>query len=65
MVNDIASGQIDAGVLWGPIAGYYAQHATPRLVVVPLLKEHVADGFSASPWVCGTATRTGSASSTG
>lgn len=39
MVNDIASGQIDAGVLWGPIAGYYAQHATPQLVVVPLLKE--------------------------
>jgi quinoprotein dehydrogenase-associated probable ABC transporter substrate-binding protein len=39
MVNDIAAGQIDAGVLWGPIAGYYAQHATPRLVVVPLLKE--------------------------
>ena len=39
MVNDIASGQIDAGVLWGPIAGYYAQHATPHLVVVPLLKE--------------------------
>ncbi len=26
MANDIASGQIDAGVLWGPIAGYYAQH---------------------------------------
>jgi quinoprotein dehydrogenase-associated probable ABC transporter substrate-binding protein len=40
MVNDIASGQIDAGVLWGPIAGYYAQRATPRLTVVPLLKEH-------------------------
>jgi quinoprotein dehydrogenase-associated probable ABC transporter substrate-binding protein len=39
MVNDIAAGQIDAGVLWGPIAGYYAQRATPRLVVVPLLKE--------------------------
>jgi quinoprotein dehydrogenase-associated probable ABC transporter substrate-binding protein len=39
MVNDIASGQIDAGVLWGPIAGYYAQHATPQLVVVALLKE--------------------------
>jgi quinoprotein dehydrogenase-associated probable ABC transporter substrate-binding protein len=39
MVNDIASGQIDAGVLWGPIAGYYAQHATPHLVVVPLSKE--------------------------
>ena len=39
MVNDIASGQIDAGVLWGPIAGYYAQHVTPHFVVVPLLKE--------------------------
>ncbi len=39
MVSDIASGQIDAGVLWGPIAGYYAQRATPKLVVVPLLKE--------------------------
>jgi quinoprotein dehydrogenase-associated probable ABC transporter substrate-binding protein len=39
MANDIASGQIDAGVLWGPIAGYYAQHVTPHLVVVPLLKE--------------------------
>jgi quinoprotein dehydrogenase-associated probable ABC transporter substrate-binding protein len=39
MVNDIAAGQIDAGVLWGPIAGFYAQRATPRLAVAPLLKE--------------------------
>jgi quinoprotein dehydrogenase-associated probable ABC transporter substrate-binding protein len=39
MVNDIASGQIDAGVLWGPIAGYYVQHVTPHLVVVLLSKE--------------------------
>lgn len=39
MINDITSGQIDAGVLWGPIAGYYAQRATPRLEVVPLLRE--------------------------
>ncbi len=39
MVNDIATGQIDAGVLWGPIAGYYAQRETPRLTVVPLLHE--------------------------
>jgi quinoprotein dehydrogenase-associated probable ABC transporter substrate-binding protein len=39
MVNDIASGQIDAGVLWGPIAGYYAQLQTPHLVVGALLKE--------------------------
>jgi quinoprotein dehydrogenase-associated probable ABC transporter substrate-binding protein len=40
MIEDILSGQIDAGVLWGPIAGYRAIHANPRLTVVPLLKEH-------------------------
>lgn len=40
MIDDISAGEIDTGVLWGPIAGYYAQRATPRLVVVPLLKEH-------------------------
>jgi quinoprotein dehydrogenase-associated probable ABC transporter substrate-binding protein len=40
MAEDIAAGQIDAGVLWGPIAGYYSQRVTPHLVVVPLLKEH-------------------------
>jgi quinoprotein dehydrogenase-associated probable ABC transporter substrate-binding protein len=39
MAKDIASGEIDAGVLWGPIAGYYAQQVNPHLVVVPLLKE--------------------------
>jgi quinoprotein dehydrogenase-associated probable ABC transporter substrate-binding protein len=39
MVNDIASGQIEAGVLWGPIAGFYAQQVTPKLTVAPLLKE--------------------------
>jgi quinoprotein dehydrogenase-associated probable ABC transporter substrate-binding protein len=39
MAQDVASGEIDAGVLWGPIAGYYATHVTPHLVVAPLLKE--------------------------
>ena len=33
MVHDIATGAIDAGVLWGPIAGYYAQRETPHLLV--------------------------------
>jgi len=40
MTDDIAAGRIDAGVLWGPMAGYYAQHVEPHLTVVPLLKEH-------------------------
>jgi quinoprotein dehydrogenase-associated probable ABC transporter substrate-binding protein len=39
MTNDIASGKIDAGVLWGPMAGFYARHTTPALTVVPLLKD--------------------------
>jgi len=39
MAHDIATGAIDAGVLWGPIAGYYAQRETPHLLVTPLLKE--------------------------
>ena len=39
MSRDIAEGQIDAGVLWGPFAGYYAQRVTPHLKVMPLLKE--------------------------
>ncbi len=39
MVHDIATGAIDAGVLWGPIAGYYAQRETPRLLVTPLVRE--------------------------
>jgi quinoprotein dehydrogenase-associated probable ABC transporter substrate-binding protein len=38
MIEDISSGDIDAGVLWGPIAGYFARKAG-SLVVVPLLKE--------------------------
>jgi quinoprotein dehydrogenase-associated probable ABC transporter substrate-binding protein len=45
MADDIAEDRIDAGVLWGPMAGYYAQHATPRLTLVPLLKEPVRMDF--------------------
>jgi mxaJ protein len=39
MVDDIISGDIDAGVLWGPIGGYYARQADPPLSVVPLVQE--------------------------
>jgi quinoprotein dehydrogenase-associated probable ABC transporter substrate-binding protein len=39
MITDIRSGDIDAGVLWGPIAGYFAANGGEKLVVVPLLKE--------------------------
>jgi quinoprotein dehydrogenase-associated probable ABC transporter substrate-binding protein len=39
MLDDLAHGDIDCGILWGPMAGYYAARATPPLVVVPLVKE--------------------------
>jgi quinoprotein dehydrogenase-associated probable ABC transporter substrate-binding protein len=39
MIGDIRSGDIDAGVLWGPIAGYFAAEGGEKLLVVPLLKE--------------------------
>jgi quinoprotein dehydrogenase-associated probable ABC transporter substrate-binding protein len=38
MVHDIDAGAIDAGVLWGPLAAYYAKQASPPLAVVPLVK---------------------------
>ncbi|MGE0212984.1 MAG: substrate-binding domain-containing protein [Parvibaculaceae bacterium] len=39
MVNDIKSGVVDVGALWGPMAGYYAKLAGNDMVVVPLLHE--------------------------
>jgi quinoprotein dehydrogenase-associated probable ABC transporter substrate-binding protein len=39
MVNDINSGEIDVGVLWGPLAGYYASHAASPMKATLLLKE--------------------------
>lgn len=39
MIEDIQSGEIAAGVLWGPNAGYFAKAAGDDLVVEPLLKE--------------------------
>jgi quinoprotein dehydrogenase-associated probable ABC transporter substrate-binding protein len=39
MMDDLAKGDIDCGILWGPMAGYYASQANPPLVVVPLTKE--------------------------
>ena len=39
MAGDIRSGAIDAGILWGPMAGYFAVNDGEKLTVVPLLKE--------------------------
>ena len=39
MFNDVTSGTIDAGILWGPMAGFYARKANPPLHVTSLVKE--------------------------
>jgi mxaJ protein len=39
VIAAIASGEIDAGILWGPLGGYYAQNAKVPLALVPLVKE--------------------------
>ncbi len=39
MIKDLTAGTIDAGVLWGPLAGWFAKQASVPVKVVPLLKE--------------------------
>jgi quinoprotein dehydrogenase-associated probable ABC transporter substrate-binding protein len=39
MINDLNKGAIDAAILWGPMAGFYAKKANPPLHVTPLVKE--------------------------
>ncbi len=38
--RDLASGKLDAAIVWGPIAGYFAKRLTqPELVVIPMASE--------------------------
>ena len=39
IVAEIAGGTLDAGVLWGPMGGYYAKQSETALTVVPLTQE--------------------------
>ena len=39
VIKALVSGEIDAGILWGPLGGYYAQRAKVPLSLVPLVKE--------------------------
>jgi len=41
MVKDLLAGIIDAAIVWGPMAGYYAKRSGADLAVVPMLKEKV------------------------
>lgn len=46
MIKDLTAGEIDAGILWGPMAGYYARQANPPLHVTPLVKETSGPRFA-------------------
>jgi ABC-type amino acid transport substrate-binding protein len=39
MAKDLAADAIDVGVLWGPMAGYYAKKVGADIKVMPLTKE--------------------------
>ena len=39
MIDDLAAGKIDAGVLWGPMAGYLREEGRLAAHVTPLVKE--------------------------
>lgn len=39
MIEDLGKGDIDAAVLWGPMAGYYARESGKSYTVTPLVKE--------------------------
>jgi quinoprotein dehydrogenase-associated probable ABC transporter substrate-binding protein len=36
LIDAVAKGEVDIAIAWGPIAGYFAQQASPRLVVTPI-----------------------------
>ncbi len=37
-IRDLETGVTDAVILWGPIGGYYAEHASPPLTATPLIE---------------------------
>lgn len=46
MIKDMLAGKIDAAVMWGPMAGYYAKELGADLTIVPLVKEKTGSRMS-------------------
>ena len=46
MIKDMLAGTIDAAIIWGPMAGYYARKSGADLVIVPLIKEQTGSRMS-------------------
>jgi mxaJ protein len=40
IVSDVAQGKIDAAIVWGPLAGYYAKRSRRKLQLTPVEPEH-------------------------
>ena len=61
MIKDLTSGKIDAAILWGPMAGFYANKKKLRSMSRRWSrKPRVRGSPSASAWASGRPTRTGS-----
>jgi mxaJ protein len=45
IVHAVAQGEVDVAVVWGPLAGYFARRARPRLEVVPVSAQVDAPGI--------------------
>jgi mxaJ protein len=46
MIKDMLDGAIDVAIVWGPMAGYYAEKSGADLAVVPLVKEKTGSRMS-------------------
>jgi ABC-type amino acid transport substrate-binding protein len=46
MLRDMKAGEIDAAILWGPMAGYYARQMKADVTIVPLVKEKTGQRMS-------------------
>ncbi|CDX24717.1 Extracellular solute-binding protein family 3 [Mesorhizobium sp. ORS 3324] len=46
VLKDLLAGKIDAAILWGPMAGYYAKQLNANVTIVPLVKEKTGSRMS-------------------
>ena len=46
VIKDMLAGKIDAAILWGPMAGYYARQLNADVAIIPLVKERTGSRMS-------------------
>ncbi len=50
MIDDLAKGDIDVAIIWGPIGGYYAKLAKVPMVVTPIPEYEKTDARGKEHW---------------